>query len=268
MTARSRIPAAATAWVGSQVAGPVRRARVVHRGADALYLDLEGSCLGVLSAAASAVPCALQTGLDRLPAELLVPDTAVVGEGRVLVGDHEVVVGRTVHTAVPRLDAAIVGTAQARLEAAVGSQLDAVRAELPSEALAGLAEGRADAVPALLGRGSGLTPLGDDVLAGWVATHVAAGAAGDGGYVADVLEAVQEHAHAMTTLLSATLLDCAARGDVLPQYRRLLLDLVTSHGEGVGESVGTLVRVGHTSGAGLTLGTVLALRHLASRSST
>jgi hypothetical protein len=244
---------------------------VVHRGADALYLDLEGSCLGVLSAAASAVPCALQTGLDRLPVELLVPDTAIVGEGRVLVGDHEVVVGRTVHTAVPRLDATAVGTAQARLEAAVGSRLDAVRAELPSKALAGLAEGRADAVPALLGRGSGLTPLGDDVLAGWVATHVAAGATGDGADrgdgAADVLDAVQEHAHAMTTLLSATLLDCAARGDVLPQYRRLLLDLVTSHGEGVGESVGTLVRVGHTSGAGLTLGTVLALRHLAPRSS-
>lgn len=266
MTARSRIPAAAPAWVGSQVAGPVRPARVVHRGADALYLDLEGSCLGVLSAAASAVPCALQTGLDRLPAALLVPDTAVVGEGRVLVGDHEVVVGRTVHTAVPRLDATIVGTVQARLEAAAGSRLDSVRAELPSEALADLAEGRADAVPALLGRGSGLTPLGDDVLAGWVATHVAAGAGEDG--AADVLAAVQEHAHAMTTLLSATLLDCAARGDVLPQYRRLLLDLATSHGEGVGESVATLVRVGHTSGAGLTLGTVLALRHLASRSST
>jgi len=83
-----------------------------------------------------------------------------------------------------------------------------------------------------------------------------------------VRDAVEEHARSMTTLLSATLLDCAARGDVLPEYRRLLLDLAAPHGQGVDDSVDALLRVGHTSGAGLMLGTVLALRHLASRSST
>ena len=266
MTAPRRIPAAAPAWVGSVVAGPDRPARVVHRGNDAVYLDVGGSCLGVLSSAATAVPCALHTSLDRLPPELLVPDTAHVGAGRVRLAGTDVVVGRTVDSSVPRIEAARAGDVAGRLEHAVGTRLDPVRAELPAAALADLEEGRPSAVPALLGRGSGLTPVGDDVLAGWVATAVAAAALQEG--PDGVHAAVEAHARESTTLLSATLLACAGRGDVLPQFRRLLLDLASPHGEGADDSVDTLLRVGHTSGAGLMLGTVLALRHLASRSST
>ncbi len=72
----------------------------------------------------------------------------------------------------------------------------------------------------------------------------------------------------MTTLLSATLLDCARRGDVVPEFRRLLVDLTGPDTAGLDDSLTALLRVGHTSGAGLALGTLLALRHLASRSTT
>jgi hypothetical protein len=265
MTTRTRIPAAAPAWVGSLVDAPERSAPVVHRGTDAIYLDVDGSCLGVLSSAATAVPCALRTGLARLPVELLAAETASVGAGRVRLAGSDVVIGRTVDAAVPHLGTDAVPPARTRLESAVGARLDGVRAELPEDALVALGQGRATAVPALLGRGSGLTPVGDDVLAGWLATGVAA-ASVDGH--AAVRKAVEEHARSKTTLLSATLLACATRGDVLPEYRRLLLDLASPHGQGVDESVDGLLRVGHTSGAGLLLGTVLALSHLASRSST
>jgi len=37
----------------------------VHRGRDAVYLDLDGWCLGVVGTRATAVPCALRTGADR-----------------------------------------------------------------------------------------------------------------------------------------------------------------------------------------------------------
>jgi hypothetical protein len=266
MTAPSRIPAAAPAWVRSLVAGPDRPVRVVHRGNDAVYLDVGGSCVGVLSTAATAVPCAARTALSVLPAEVRAAEQAWVGEGRVLVGGSEVVLARTVDATVPRLHPAAVREIGTRLGSAVGGRTDHVRAELPDDALLALEGGRPDAVPALLGRGSGLTPVGDDVLAGWVATTVAGSALS--AHETPVSAAVARHAPAMTTLLSATLLDCARRGEVIPQFRTLLLTLVAPGRTDVDEALDTLLRVGHTSGAGLALGTELALRHLASRSST
>jgi hypothetical protein len=266
MTTRTRIPAAAPAWVRSVLAGPDRPARVVHTGADAVYLDVGGSCLGVLSTVATAVPCAVRTGLPELPAELLAAQQAVVGDGRLALAETDVVVTRTVAADVPRLGPAEVFGTSHRLAAAVGGQVDHVRAELPYDALEALVLGDPDAVLALLGRGSGLTPVGDDVLAGWVATVVAGTSPSAG--EAPVTQVVSQHAPAMTTLLSATLLDCARRGDVIPQFRTLLLALSGPDRSAIDDAVDTLLKVGHTSGAGLVLGTVLALRHLASRSHT
>jgi hypothetical protein len=263
--APSRIPAAASAWVRSLVAGPDRPARVVHRGNDAVYLDVGGSCVGVLSTSATAVPCAARTALPALPPEVQAAEQAWVGEGRLLLGGSEVVLARTVDAAVPRLRPAAIRDIATRLDRALGGRADHVRAELPADALGALEAGDPDAVPALLGRGSGLTPVGDDVLAGWVATVVAGSTGADESPVA---AAVARQAAAMTTLLSATLLDCARRGEVIPQFRTLLLSLATPGQSDGDDSLDALVRVGHTSGAGLALGTLLALRHLASRSST
>lgn len=263
MTARSRIPAAAPTWVRSVVAGPDRGARVVHRGADAVYLDVDGACLGVLSAAATAVPCAARTTEPQLPPSFLDQATACVGDGRVALGDVDVVVARTVDAAVPPLGGSRADDLRRRLSAPVGDRVQHVRDELPEAALEELAAGSPDAVPALLGRGSGLTPVGDDVLAGWLATVVAS----SGPHTPSPVSAeVARRAATATTLLSATLLDCARRGDVIPQFRAVLLDLTDPRGH-LDDSVGALLRVGHTSGAGMVLGTLLALRHLASRSS-
>lgn len=265
MTARTRIPAAAPAWVRSVVAGRERAARVVHQGVDAVYLEVDGSCLGVLSAAATAVPCAARTTLPRLSQDLLGGDLARVGDGRLALGGADVVVVRTVDASVPRLGPSEVAVAGRRLGGTVGNRVDHVRAELPAEAVEALAAGDPGAVPTLLGRGSGLTPVGDDVLAGWVATEVAASARTSD--ETPVGAAVALHASAATTLLSATLLACARRGDVIPEFRSLLLALTDPDGP-VDDSVDALLEVGHTSGAGLVLGTLLALRHLSSRSSS
>jgi hypothetical protein len=264
--APSRIPAAASAWVRSLVAGPDRPVRIVHRGNDAVYLDVGGSCVGILSTTATAVPCAARTALPALPVEVQAAEQAWVGEGRVLLGGSEVVLARTVDAAVPRLHPAGVRDICTRLDGALGGRADHVHAELPEVALAALEAGDPAAVPALLGRGSGLTPVGDDVLAGWVATTVAGSAPAT--EATPVTAAVAQHAPTMTTLLSATLLDCAGRGEVIPEFRTLLLSLSDPGRTDVDDALDALLRVGHTSGAGLALGTVLALRHLASRSPT
>ena len=98
----------------------------------------------------------------------------------------------------------------------------------------------------LLGRGPGLTPLGDDVLAGWLVTRAALGRPDP------VLSAAVRHRLAVTTLLSATLLECALRGEALPELAAWLADPSAP-------TTDALLAVGATSGAGMLTGARLAL---------
>jgi hypothetical protein len=109
-------------------------------------------------------------------------------------------------------------------------------------------------VPQALGKGPGLTPLGDDVLCGWLAAHRAAGVP-----TPEVDAAVRAGLH-RTTLLSATLLDCALHGEVLPEMGRFLAALGT---DTEAARAADLQAVGGTSGTGLLHGARLALDHLA-----
>lgn len=209
--------------------GPVR---VVHRGPDAVYLavhdDGRETCVGVLGADAVPVPCGLRS---RLPALAL--GTAAVHGGILHLDDEPVVVRRLVDTQVP------------------------ARSPLPRTGLRpvpGLpAEVTPGAVAGLVGRGEGLTPLGDDVLCGWLALHRSAGVA-----TPEVDAAVLAHLH-RTTLLSAELLRCALRGEVVPQFAALVTALGTA-AEPAARAA--LTAVGHTSGTAMVHGAALALSAL------
>src|SRR3712207_4074938 len=148
--------------------GPRRAARVVHAGSDAVYLDLEGACLGVLSRRAVQVPCGVRTALPTVPAVRPGAPAWVEG-GRLELPGWGVVVTEVVHTSVPGLSTTAVSWAAEHLARLVGDRVRGARAQLPSEALASLAAGEPGSVMSLLGLGPGLTPLGDDVLSGWLA---------------------------------------------------------------------------------------------------
>ena len=268
MVTRTAVAAAAPAWVRDRLAGPVVQARVVHVGAHALYVAAaDGECIGVLARAASAVPCGLHTMLPSLH-ELLhsgqLPsrsEPVEVGEGRLSVGDTDVRVGRLVNHAVPRFRPPAAAGMARHLRATVRGGLADVLADVPPTALAMLDSGDSRAVAALLGRGSGLTPVGDDVLAGWLATMAGAGQPGSG-----VARAVAASAATTTTLLSASLLERAAAGEVLPELRHLMLSLRNAADAPSEGLVHDVLAIGHTSGAGILLGCLSALDHLASRS--
>ena len=117
---------------------------VLHRGPHAVYLDLDGRCLGVLAASAVRVPCALRTRLAVLPE---VREARIEG-GVLRLDGVPLRIGRIDDVSVPALSR---------------PRLGALRA----------------AVDDLLGAGEGLTPYGDDVLCGWLAVHRAAGHATD-----------------------------------------------------------------------------------------
>lgn len=215
---------------------------VIHAGTQALYIRFGDRVIGIAARGAVQVPAAISTALPVLP-EVAVGTPAEVRDGTLYVAGLAVSVDRLVPTALPRLKpTATLGTLP---------DLTAVLDQLPLRALLALAAGDAVAVPELLGRGDGLTPVGDDVIAGWLVTTRAL--AGDIGPVA---RAVREHQH-RTTTLSATLLADAAEGETIPEFRALLLALAAA-GD-IATAVTRLVAVGHTSGAGMLLGADLAL---------
>ena len=210
------IPVSAPPRVRSHLAGaPDGPVPVVHRGRDAVYVDVAGRCVGVVGTRATAVPCALRTARESLDV------TSAHLDGGVLHLDGEpLVVGRMVEVTVPR-----IATTRTR------------PAPLPGE------------VREMVGRGDGLTPYDDDVLCGWLAVHRAAG-------VPTPVADAEIRAHlGRTTLLSATLLDCAMHGEVIPEFAAWLADPTDSR-------AAALAAVGHTSGRGMLEGARFALHEM------
>ncbi|GAB2884716.1 hypothetical protein GCM10027026_40180 [Myroides odoratimimus subsp. xuanwuensis] len=231
-------------------------APIVHRGLHAVYVELAGRCVGVVSTGASAVPCAMRVSASDVRG-LSEARSAWLAYGALRFDDTVLRVGRVLDVAAPAVDAATVAHLAEHLRP---TDVDHVRRALPERALADLAAGDPLAVPALVGLGDGLTPLGDDVLCGWLALRHAAGAP-----VAAVETAVRD-CLGRTTLLSATLLDCAAQGEVVPEFAALLRAADRRDETGLGTAAAALTRVGHTSGAGLLLGASLAAHSLSTRS--
>lgn len=254
---RQHVAGAASVSVLGTVCGPPRSAAVLHAGQDAVYLDLDGACLAVLSSRAVLVPCGVRTQRPRLPA-LRPGDGATVGGGSITLPGLEVKVTQIVDTTVGVLVADDIASGAHLLRQAVGDRLAGALAELPEDPMRRLATCDAAAVAGLLGFGSGLTPLGDDVLAGWLA----AGVATRHPALPVVRSAVALLARQRTTTLSATLLECAARGEGVPQFRSLLRGMATGDPARVERAVDELLDIGDTSGSGLVLGALAAVESL------
>jgi hypothetical protein len=120
------------------------------------------------------------------------------------------------------------------------------------------AKSATDLAQRLLGVGPGLTPAGDDVLAGllvglWSFSQRA-----------EPLRLAVLASLARTTDLSAALLRCAARGESIPQVNQLLRTMSGSAQQGqLDRALDDLVRVGHTSGTALAIGILAAAYHAA-----
>ncbi len=123
-----------------------------------------------------------------------------------------------------------------------------------------------EATRGLAGLGPGLTPAGDDVLAGFAAvmTLLSARISADGvprSHVAEVIAAV---ARPRTTMLSWVLLEHAARGEVAERLGEMLLTLALPAEEPgvVLHAADKLLAFGWTSGGDTLLGVLLGLRTL------
>lgn len=195
----------------------------------------------------------------RLPNGVVVPVVPPLEEGAVLVGGGaiagrgwRIVVGRwwEPRPALPTTEVAVVrrGLADAGPAAGMGVLAAALRRGEQALLLA--------AARRLIGRGFGLTPEGDDVLAGAVAAFLLVGealdASGGVGFPSSTETALVELALSATTALSAALLRHALRGEVCLPVAGLLRALAA--GGGVAEARLAVEAVGHGSGRALLAG--------------
>jgi len=244
--------------------GPPRSATVIATTPHAVYLEVADPARTVLclaSASAVLVPCALVLGPRTFPAQAP-PGTPVrVGEGHVSIHMNESYrVQRWWRPPSPR---GLGAVPPARLAATVrwltgqvADPLDPGGRAAVADLVNALGAGTRPDTPVarLLGRGPGLTPTGDDVLAGALVTLRALGSPA----AAPLALAVRSKAPGTTTAVSAALLRHAVEGRCIPQ----LADLLTAVPEGSGalaRAAGALLAVGHCSGAGLLHGVLVAM---------
>ena len=218
----------------------------------ALYVDVGTDLVAVVSRDGLRLPCALvvaDPGTSGPFARIVDGAAATVGDGAVAVGDQRFVVRRWWR---PRRALAWHPGPQLTARSA------ALEALLPPLPHALPADPGAWSPASMVGLGPGLTPAGDDVLAGMLLTLSAAPAAAStcGELATETLALLDR-----TTSLSATLLRHAAAGRGIPQVLDLV-DALAGSGDLEASAV-HLVAVGHSSGAALAHGVLAASRMVA-----
>jgi hypothetical protein len=210
---------------------PGRTGQVVAVFSTCAYVELGGRLVAVEAAGGLRLPCAVLLGARAVPRPLAgvrAGDDASTGPGGLRVGSLTVRVARWWAPAAPR----------------------GARRLGPAPATPGLTS----AVLDLLGRGPGLTPAGDDLLAGLLV-----GLAGRPDLRDPLAATVLAAAPRRTTWLSAELLAHAALGRAAPAVIAVA-DALAGYGDddALPRALPALLAVGHTSGAALARGLLLA----------
>lgn len=259
-------PAIASTAIAGLLAGPPRAAVVAGSSRFAAYIAIADP------EADPGMLALIAPGAVRLPIALCVPADALPPAGSPAIGGDGVVRCATGAWRAarwwdprPRLDrGGLIRNGWRLLDAALAEPPGAFGLPVLESLIAAAAVATDELAPALavVGRGPGLTPAGDDVLAGALAA-LRLGGLLDRRTVA----AINERAATHTTTLSAALLRAAGDGQVVPEAARVLSALAAGSRSAVvrGAAAG-LFDVGSTSGHDLCLGMAGALAAIRSHS--
>ncbi|WP_214320109.1 DUF2877 domain-containing protein [Nonomuraea sediminis] len=265
-TRTRHVTGAASTAVRPVLEAPRRPARVLAAFPAGVYLevrtDLEPSVIAIITGAATRLPNSVLLAAE-LP-HVTVGDEAAVGDGSVELGHLSLRARRWWDPAPPLGPVDLVRLAEALprvVPHGAGLAGNSTVALLAESCASGWLLGAVSAAERLVGLGPGLTPSGDDVLAGLLVTlrHLG-GAAGveRAVWLAGWLAAtVTYDARTRTTPISATLLHCAARGEASPEVTDVLR--AVADGLPLDPALLRLHALGHTSGADLTQGIAIGL---------
>lgn len=252
------VPAAAASAVYPLIAGPPSIGVVLGSFSQALIVRVttpDGpQVLSVLGPSAAGVPNGVRVPRDAVDFARHRPgDPARIGDRRVVTAGLQLQVVRTWNSRVHRITPGLPWIEETAAKTERGVPIEAI--SNLDEALAANTGAIGPAVNALVGLGRGLTPGGDDVLAGLLVGLRATGQQTLARTIADhALDRIDER----TTLLSADLLRLAAAGHACVEVLELLRAVHT--GCRVPAALDRLLSVGHTSGADLATGLGMGLR--------
>jgi hypothetical protein len=255
-------PAWASTALGDTLLGPWQDATVFADTPVAAYAavtgqETPGQVIALLRLSAIRLPVGFCVADERLPAT----GTSVrIGHGMVSVPGHT---WRPVRWWDPRphiSPQALLRHGQELVDIVFDEPASAFGGPVTEALSVAAALAGGDTRPALdvIGLGPGLTPAGDDVVAGALAVLALVGRLDD-----SARDAINQHALTNTAALSAALLVAAGRGQMIPQAARLLTSL--SAGEPAAQvhrAAHGLFRVGSTSGHDLCAGMAGALAGL------
>ena len=247
--ARTVVPAAASSLTAGLLEAAPTAATVLAAHRFGLYLAVGPAVLPVLTSDAVPLPTAVRLAgrAGSVDWSVAPGDRVEVGGGRVVLPSGELVVARTWRPSRVRRRTA---SGRGGIHWQWGDDRE------------WLADGIRDAVcsadpephvRALLGRGAGLTPSGDDALAGALLV-------GHGLGTVDRLAAAVRDRLGATTAVSAALLDAAADGYAARPVVRLVDAAVAGNADAVSRAMPAVLAIGHTSGADLVTGIRAALR--------
>lgn len=274
-SSRAALPAAGSTLTSGVLRSAPRRALVLGAHRLGLYLSVDGSVLPVVPSDAVALPTAVRLGARSaaLPGPAACPwgveagDHVRVGGGRVALPAADVVLVRSWRPArVRRLasGAACPGDrgAVAGLLADACTDEEAWLLPAVTELVSSLArvpepeDETGSSVAGLVGRGRGLTPSGDDALAGVLLVSHALRASLH-------LAATVRARLGSTTAVSAALLGAAGDGFAAGPVVTLVDAVLVGHVEATARALPAVLGLGHSSGRDLVTGVLAALLGLA-----
>lgn len=255
------VPAAASIVLRPMLEGPERHGRVIAAFTVGCYIAVDAApgVVAVTGTRASLLPNAIVAAAPLPPLRVRAGDSARFRDGSVVLGGVEIKVRRWRDPApvLGRVDPLRLARGLSTLESSAapgGIDAHPAVARLTAACRTGSRHRIAAAGPPLVGLGPGLTPSGDDLLAGLLFGLRALDLAN----LADALAAPVLAAAARTTPISAALLRCAAAGQPCGEAADLLLAVTAD--DGVAAAAERLRGLGHTSGADLARGLILACR--------
>ncbi|MGS0687985.1 DUF2877 domain-containing protein [Nakamurella sp. GG22] len=255
--------AAAAAGVRPLITGPALRGAVLGSFTHAVIIGVPTATgprvMSLLTARAAGVPTGVRVaGANPLP-QPSPGAPALVGNGSVQLDGVDIRVTRYWDSRVQRIRPVHAQVAALRMAAARADRgvedrpVEALRRALaandcrseqhPDSALG-------DAIDGLVGLGRGLTPGGDDVIAGLLGALHALGRQ-------DVVDRVRSRLQGLdgrTTTLSADLLRLAVDGHACLEALGVLRSTTSADRGPAARAVGRLLSIGHTSGADLATG--------------
>lgn len=268
-----RLYGAVPASLISVLAGPTRPARPLGVFPSAVYLQLtdvtHGRVVALVTADAVRLPNAVvldEVSADRPFAELRSTDNAALGNQQLWMGPLRIDVARVwtpqrphPNPPVPRLQTNLSVLQRCLSEHARQAALQ----HTPPAVEVALVLAHATATKNLdlatttatrmLGRGPGLTPSGDDYLAGFLTTLALQAEPTRADFTARLGDHIVTTAGTATTALSAALLQHAAHGEA-PSEVSDVLDALSGHDDPLEEAIHRLLAVGHSSGYQLARG--------------